>query len=72
MLWPKVERTAACYYPLTNQEATFNEDDEEFTGITVNGHDALSVENIDAADIGSLVYTLEVEVPFNIVCLFSN
>ena len=70
MLWPKVERTAACYYPLTSQEATFSEDDEEFSGITVNGHDALSAENIDAADVGSLVYTLEVEVPFNIVCLF--
>ena len=64
-----MERTAACYYPLTSSEATFS-DGEEFTGITVNGHDVLSVENIDAADVGSLVYTLEVEVPFNIVCLF--
>jgi len=52
-----VERIAACFYPLESLEVTMS-DTEEFT---VNGHDEVAIENFADADVGALIYTLEIE-----------
>ena len=62
-----MERIAACFYPLESLEVTMS-DTEEFT---VNGHDEVAIENFADADVGALIYTLEIEVCSNVFLRFS-